>query len=294
MGHIIYRPNYRVIDRQDFCDDAPTRARVQFLSEIQTENDERLVRSLHPSLRQSVCVAVVEGGPVGKPLWLVESEDSDKVKHTHAGGREIHIMPNYIYPPFTAPVGKTRSLPISQIDCRSFVSAHAVESIREAFPGAVGFQIWFSGWCILLFPNNKSMGDSWKHGTPAEIGGLRVGYGIIECNRTADRIENSISVSSRPSDYAQSAPLGLRLRMPCGTDVITTVSHAFVQLPDEMSRVKKKYTGIVLYLKSRIQESRLWRQNPIRTAMVQGQDSGNSPLGKRVWMAGTDTQVCAT
>lgn len=35
-------PNYWVVDRYDFRD-APTRARVQFLSDTQIEDDERLV-----------------------------------------------------------------------------------------------------------------------------------------------------------------------------------------------------------------------------------------------------------
>ena len=40
-------PNYWVVDRYDFRD-APTRARVQFLSDTQIEDDERLVYALHP------------------------------------------------------------------------------------------------------------------------------------------------------------------------------------------------------------------------------------------------------
>lgn len=137
------------------------------------------------------------------------------------------------------------------------------------------------------------MKASWKHGTSAEIGGLQVGYGILQCKSTADKLENNLSISSRPSDYAQSASFGLRLRMPCGTNVITTVSHAFVRLSDDMSTVRKAYTDLVRYRRSRFQESRLWRQHSIRAGVVQAKGSGNTPLGKTVWLTESDTKVCA-
>lgn len=70
--------------------------------------------------------------------------------------------------------------------------------------------------------------------------------------------------------------------MPCGANVITTVSHAYVRLRDDMSTVRKAYTDLVRYLKSRFQESRLWRQHSIRAGVVQGQGSGNTLEKKSV------------
>lgn len=49
---------------------------------------------------------------------------------------------------------------------------------------------------------------------------------------------------------------------------------------------------VPLLLKSRFQESRLWRQHLIRTGVVQGRGPGKT-LGKTVWLAESDTKVCA-
>lgn len=63
------------------------------MTEIETSDDEVLVRSLHPSLERCDCVSVVELGQIKTSKWLVSARSARHMKYTHAAGREIHVLP---------------------------------------------------------------------------------------------------------------------------------------------------------------------------------------------------------
>ncbi|KGO58501.1 hypothetical protein PEX2_070020 [Penicillium expansum] len=215
-----------------------------------TLEEETMVRSLHPALKHCDCVSVVEGGPVRKPVWLVNARGAQNINNTHAAGREIHVLPAQTLPP-VSPLGLLmRPVNIERINPRSFLEPQKVTLIREAFPGSIGAQILITGWLLILFPEKKSLKTCWDKGVTDEVGGLRVGYIIASFHATANIVESGRAVSSAPGTLAQQAALGLRLRLPGGQEAITTVTHAFVRLADSrMSRIRKRFTEYILTAK---------------------------------------------
>lgn len=262
------------------------------LTSIETAEEEIIVRSLHPSLEHCDSVSVVEGGPVEKPLWLVSACSARHIKNTHAAGREIHVLPKQCLPP-VLPLGwPVRDVPIKTIDPRAFLQPQQVTLIREAFPGSIGAQILITGWLLILFPEKKSLEECWDRGVPVEVGGLRVGYIIASFHATANIVESGRAVSGAPGTLTQQAALGLRLRLPGGQEAITTVTHEFVRLADSrMSKIRKCFMEHILSAKEYLR----WMLPPPRQApqagIVHSKRVGNSPVGKEVWLGGTDTCV---
>lgn len=265
------------------------------MTSIETAEEEIIVRSLHPSLEHCDSVSVVEGGPVEKPLWLVSACSARHIKNTHAAGREIHVLPKQCLPP-VLPLGwPVRDVPIKTIDPRAFLQPQQVTLIREAFPGSIGAQILITGWLLILFPEKKSLEECWDRGVPVEVGGLRVGYIIASFHATANIVESGRAVSGAPETLTQQAALGLRLRLPGGQEAITTVTHAFVRLADSrMSKIRKCFMEHILSAKEHLR----WMLPPPRQApqagIVHSKRVGNSPVGKEVWLGGTDTCVSIT
>lgn len=142
---------------------------------------------------------------MGRPLWLVNASESRKIKHTHACGWEIHILPQHTLPPFISPIGGAIDLPIVAINLRKFASSEIMNVIQRYVPEAVGFQVLMSGWVIILFDKRKSMKAYWKRTNKGsfprnitDIGCLRPGYGILSCKTTTGNARSGCSIGSRP------------------------------------------------------------------------------------------------
>ncbi|KAJ5800686.1 uncharacterized protein N7518_002754 [Penicillium psychrosexuale] len=273
----------RSVERKPNIDEPGLRAKVAFMTSIQTLEEETMVRSLHPALKHCDCVSVVEGGPVRKPLWLVHVRGARNINNTHAAGREIHVLPAQTLPPVT-PLGLLmRYVNIHRIDPRSFLEPQKVNLIREAFPGSIGAQILLTGWLLILFPEKKSLEACWDKGVPDEVGGLRVGYIIASFHATANIVESGRAVSSAPGTHVPQAALGLRLRLPGGQEAITTVTHAFVRLADSrMSKIRKRFTEYILTAKDYLKRMRPPPRQAPQAAIVHPKQVANSPLGKQI------------
>ncbi|KAJ5193414.1 hypothetical protein N7449_009556 [Penicillium cf. viridicatum] len=282
----------RSIERKPKIDEPGLRAKAFFMTSIKTPEEETIVRSLHPSLEDCNSVSVVEGGPVEKPIWLVSACSAQHIKSTHAAGREIHVLPKQCLPPIS-PLGvPVRGVPIKTIDPQSFLQPQQVTLIREAFPGSIGAQILLTSWLLILFPEKKSLEACWDKGVPDEVGGLRVGYIIASFHATANIVESGRAVSDAPGTLVQQAALGLRLRLPGGLEAITTVTHAFVRLADSrMSKIRKRFTEHILAAKEYLKRMQPPPRQAPQAGIVYPKRVGNSPVGKQVWLSGTDTCI---
>ena len=281
-------PTVREVKAMPQTDEPGLRAKVSFMTTIKTRDEELLVRSVYPSLRDCEHVSVVEDGQVGAPLWLVRASEAKCIKDSHAAGREVHVLPDHSVPPL-----KYRSIPASYtnvetINPRSFLSPEELRSIRKAFPGSTGTQVPLTGWLLIMFAEKKAMETCWGKGTPDEIGGLRVGYTLASFQGTAETIE------SKPDTFTQQAAIGLRLRLPGGLEAITTVSHAFVRLADpRMSDRRKRFMEHILRAKDYLKKMRPQSSQAPMAGIVRSNLLADSPLGKKVWLGGTNTCVCA-
>jgi hypothetical protein len=113
----------------------------------------------------------------GDRIWVVSRFHVTHVD-THAGGREIHVFPQFqtrqmLYTNF----GPFRDYPTSRvINARRFLKESDLKSLRMAFPTSVGVRVSISGFIVVLFNNQKDIERSWDQGQIREFGTLCVGY----------------------------------------------------------------------------------------------------------------------
>ncbi|KAL1988546.1 hypothetical protein VTN96DRAFT_8941 [Rasamsonia emersonii] len=166
----------REIKRDESLDSLSTRVQVRFM-ESMTEEDEVLVRSVHPALQARETVYVHEHD--GRLVWVVPTSNAYDVLDTHAAGREILRSPLFEMQPRQtgAPI---REDPFPQpINCRSVLAPEVVYRILAFFPGSVGMYVLVFGFMIIHFRDRKAMEECWGLGNVNEVGGLSVGYGIL-------------------------------------------------------------------------------------------------------------------
>lgn len=286
-------PNIRLVKSAAYANLPNLKAKVSFMTEIETSDDEVLVRSMHPSLKHCREVSVIEAGQLARPLWLVNASEAHYIESTHAAGREIHIFPKHLSQPFCSPGVPVRDIDVMLINPRAFLTPQVISLIREAFPGSSGIQVTLTGWVLVIFPDKKSLVACWAKGVPNDVGSLRVGYILTSSFATATVVESGHAVTDNPANMTSHGALGLRLRLPGGLEAITTVTHAFVRLANpSMSNLRKGFTNQFLLAKGFLQRLRPPPRNTQDAAIVHVRTAKNSPIGKAVWLSGAKAQVC--
>jgi hypothetical protein len=199
----------------------------------------------------------------------------------------IHYMPRVFTPvPWTCPYILD---PIARkINPRRFLTAEDISNIRIAFPESIGVRILISGWVVIHFVDVKTMKSAWGRGFPDTVGALRVGC-MVPRFVPSYAVGNGHAVNN--DSGGGEGCLGLKLTLPSGQEVIATTTHAFVKLSGQNHPFRLKISEWYLKLKNALRTSKT--PNPSFTAIGTSTSSEerNSPLGKRVWLAGRNTRV---
>ena len=258
-----------------------------------TADNESFCRTFHPTL--AGCEAVTVHEDIGQPsVWLVSC--TAKLRHTHAGGREIHRFPRFECPP-SYPLGlsfPSQEDPIShRINLRRMLTANDRELIMHTFVGSVGVRLFIAGWVVVLFHDRKSMEMCWARGVPDTVGGRRLGYEVVDLCPSSLPVGYGTPISSHPHDFTSShGCLGLRLLMPTGETVITTTTHAFVKLNLAGSSIWRRAASWYLSAKDALSRFYGIRSTTRTPAVVESRSSlRRTSLGTEVWLAGTDQMV---
>lgn len=121
-----------------------------------TPANENLMRTHHPSLSHiSTVYAVVEG--TQNCIWVVFIPAThNQIKNTHAGGREIQIVPRLERPNPMRYLYARPDLVGRRINPRRMLTAHDLTAIRTIFPTSVGVRILIAGRAIVLFDSKTS------------------------------------------------------------------------------------------------------------------------------------------
>lgn len=271
------------------------RTQATFATAVTVEN-EQLVRSFHRSLEHCESVSVHEDVD-GRMVWLVNVEDAPKVVDTHAGNREIHFWPVIQMAP---PYPRTSMLedPIPRvINCRRMLRPEDLDAIRRCFPGSVGVRVIIAGWVVVLFRDKTSLRACWNQvpSPPVTVGARRLSYQIVDHRPTFVKVGYGYPVSEQSDGHAQ-ASLGLRLRMADGRETITTTTHAFVRLArGGLPPLWRSVTDWYLRIRGSLANCRLLKllsAIPAIGEMRLGRE--NTPLGKKIWLAGTGLEVRRT
>lgn len=257
-----------------------------------TQANEQIMRTYHSSLSCiSTVYAVTEGSR--NCIWVVMIPTAhNEIKSTHAGNREIHIIPKIERPnPLVYLLG-TLDLVGRRINPRRMLTPHDLNAIRSMFPTAVGVRILIAGWAIVLFNSKSSLYAAWKDGIADTIGELSVCYDILDHTPTIATTMAGCAVADKPENYNTHGALGLRVKLANGVEAITTVTHGFVQLP-YWSPMILRVADWILRAKKALSNFRPMKPTNAEPAEVtmKGEAIGNSPLGHEVWLAGTNQLV---
>lgn len=154
------------------------------------------------------------------------------VQSTHAGGREIHVVPAMVHPNPQIYQRDQRDRVRRRVNPRLMLTAHDLNAIRTMFPSSIGVRILIAGWAVVLFASKDEMVAGWRQGVPDTIGELYTGYDIIELTPTTATARAGYAVSGARESFDSLGALGLRLKMRDGLEAITTVTHGFVDRPE--------------------------------------------------------------
>ena len=236
----------------------------------------------------------------GRTIWVITPKAD--ISCTHAGGREIHIIPYYQRPLQTQMYAVGRTDPVSGvINTRRFLSEEDLNIARQAFPSAVGMRVYFSSFAIVLFRSQNDLDKSWRNDQlVTEFGGLRLGYDVIDTHTMtveSKDVKHEISVGKPvarlPDWLGSSASLGLKLRLSSGICCITVPTHAFVKLPKQIkSQAMLRLVNQLARVKLAMRRFSPGRSEPTPAIGTSRKHLTNSPLGRVVWIAGESIKVC--
>lgn len=279
--------NYTTED-ENLIGDIAAESLSHFTEQVNLDN-EILIRTLHRSLRNFSEVFVHEGS--GRPIWVVdETNNFNSIKDTHAGDREIHLLPRPYSPPPNLPF---REDPINRlINCRRLLSNKDLRIIRNYFPGSSGVWTLICGFVYVLFPNEHNLKNCLAKGIVPSIGGQRARYLVPEYRSTAATVQSGYALSNKPEDFSTNGCLGLRLRLRSGQEVITTTTHAFVRLCVNPTPFKIKLAEYYIAIRNKLTFFLGDKEKGSEPAIAETRKrKGNSPLGTVLWLAGTNIRV---
>lgn len=168
-----------------------------------------------------------------------------------------------------------------------------LDGIRQTLPSASGIRILIAGIAIVFFRNIQDMKDAWRTGIPDSIGGLPVGFLVNEFNASIEPVSSGHAVSSKERPFQSLAALGLKLKMPDKSECITTVTHAFVQLPKRKGAIQMRLSDWAMRVRGGIARFQRPPTTAAQPAQVYGTARKEAPeaLGKDVWLAGSNKKV---
>lgn len=145
-----------------------------------TVANEHLIRTFHPALAGESEVFALTEKQTGHQAWVISGEHASSMEQTHAAGRPI-----YIHPFFESPVGQGRKFsmtipdPIPHVNASASMTPGEEELISRALPESVGVIVYKCECVVVLFPSREAMFRTWVAGTPYTLGGLAVGYKVL-------------------------------------------------------------------------------------------------------------------
>lgn len=227
--------------------------------------------------------------PNGKRSWVIWKTANTKITPTHIGDREVHVIPRFKSPLLAGYcVYKLAMVFIRRgINPRRALRPEDLDKIRQGLPTAIGVRILIAGVAIVFFRSTEDMIDAWDAGIPDSIGGLQVGFCVSEFKPSAEPVSSGNAVSNNERGLRSLAALGLKLKMPDKIECITTVSHAFVGLPNRWSTIQMRLADWAARIRRVL--TRLLR--PAAQVYEHAGEEKPEAIGKEVWLAGTSRKV---
>ncbi|KAJ5261447.1 hypothetical protein N7478_012042 [Penicillium angulare] len=228
----------------------PEIAAAKALQETVHAGNEQLFRTYHRSLAS--CLFVYDATKADdKNFWVVSAGPDVPMYDTHAGGREIHIHPEFFMPRLSQVYSGSRKDPLrDSISPRRFLSASDLEALHRFFPAAIGARVLISGFIIVLFRKQEDIEASWLEGCVPSFGLLRLGYDIAVHFPTETIPESGNAVAESPGQGGSVTPLGLKLKFADGSEGITVSTHSFVDSKTPFERSSHKGLGLLSRTKS--------------------------------------------
>lgn len=257
-----------------------------------------LFRTFHPSLAGAITVILrTEPCGNGRRTWVIK-DLAVRPMHTHAGGLEIHVLPPSISKNTLNYPGFHWEHRFRVINPRRILTAHDISGLAGLFGRAIGFRVYIGGELHVLYRSDSDMHGDWCGNLPGEVGSLRVQYvvlddvfpstGSISQGQTIKKGQTFLELSDNDAGC-----LGLSLQLPTGEYVTTAVTHGFVDRPShKASGIERTYKRCSAVIKDLTAFRLSAFSRSVRTPHIQTRERiGNSPIGKGVWRADTNTKI---
>lgn len=255
-----------------------------------TTDNETLIRTYHPAL--SVAPLVYAHTEItGKTIWKVFVVADFEIRHTHAGGRAIHVQPNFFTPDPLRNLIPSEVMILRSIYPRRMLTFSDISAIREALPTSVGIRIFISGLAVVLYKNKTDMIAALNRPCPSYIGDLNVGYDILRIEPSAETTKTGHSVANSPNSFESRGNLGLRIQLADGVNAVTTVTHGFVKLP-RPPRAFSRAADWLVSAKQALSKFKSPRDTGVIPSDVEMREKRTmSPVGKEVFLVGMPKKV---
>lgn len=254
-----------------------------------TAANEQLFRTFHPALAKEHYVYILQERFSDRRVWVVLPSSDSLPNYTHAGGLEIHIHPSCTIPiklPALTPTPCGPPDPFSPINARKLLSEHQINQIRDAFPRAIGVQIFLCECAIVLFNTRHDMISTYVNEDFESLGGLHLGYAVLDIMPSSPSTASGQEICPRADCLMTKGTLGLKLQLPDGTVAITTTTHGFVEMAYSASTVVKRLASFYYRITDALSKFR----QPFRflTSLAEvdagNQELSNSALGQKVFL----------
>ena len=197
--------------------------------------DEAVIRTLHPVLSVLERVFVREfSSPPEPPMWLIPVQSGlQEDLPLYIAGREVHCLISLRHEAHVvaaSPYTRLRETLIDGLHPRKIATEVQLDSLRLAFPDAIGVRILVSGQLVVLYASKNDMRRQDYLGNWSNLGVFTVRAEIAHHQPTAD-VSYGTPASPPPSVWGATVCLGLKLLLPDGSQAITVPTHGFVAFP---------------------------------------------------------------
>lgn len=213
---------------------------------------------------------------------------------THAGGREIHVVPFLQVDPNCSGIFFEGPDPIPrQINPRRFLTAGDLNRIRRSFPTSSGIVVLMAGQAIILYRTQSDVNAAWRFPPILSIGGLGLQHSLDTREPSVAEVDSGSVVFNPDPSANQACAIGIKIKTPGGAQAITTVTHGFVRPNRALRNLKLTVYSWYSRFKNALSKFTSMRY-PAMPAFITTKRSPltNSPMGKEVFLLETNEQVC--
>ncbi|KAK1982336.1 hypothetical protein LZ30DRAFT_688499 [Colletotrichum cereale] len=191
--------------RNIFLGPAERAASIAILQAADTPHNEALVRTYHPAFAHAHEIAVyIKREKTGRRIWVITCTTTC-CDWTHAGGLEIHYVPDrqffYQIPHLNRPGWLYKNLS-TDVEPRRLLSAEELQTIRAMFPLACGVRVWIGGSTQIVYNTPGDLHNSISSGVALCVGCEEPAWDVLDVQPSTSAMQDSDFVNKARDTFS--------------------------------------------------------------------------------------------